>query len=270
MSKTHVTSEEAAAMGVSHEAYDQVTLIAGHLPTMEELSTLLAMWQSNGQQQSLYGWLCGQRHTVERDTYLYTGTDDTHRSIREPKVQECIDIAQKLCLVTPSDSTPHGGSIRQGELIYQVGGISTEFLDSDYGRKCLHISSVPRSCDDPDEEAAYHQMIVAALYDGGVVKSFRAIAEGGLFRTLVASVGTHIGFDLLTCREIRLDAFLFGEGSGRLIVSLKESEDDLFLSKMDEAHVDCCFLGRSTKGRVIVDGMDFGPIDRFILSAPPC
>ncbi len=72
-----------------------------------------------------------------------------------------------------------------------------------------------------------------------------------------------IGFDILTCREVRLDAFLFGEKKGRHIVSLEESNDDTFLEKLDKAGIDCCFLGRTTKGRVVVDGMDFGDRNEF-------
>jgi hypothetical protein len=72
------------------------------------------------------------------------------------------------------------------------------------------------------------------------------------------------GFDILTCREIRLDSFLFGEDPGRFVVSLPESQDDFFLLKMDEARINCCFLGHVTKGRVLVDDMDFGDIKSYL------
>ena len=85
-----VNAETAESMGVSREAYDQVTEVVGHLPNMAELSTLLAMWQSNGCQQSLYGWLKGQRHIAKRDAYIYTGEDDTYNSINEPHAKECV------------------------------------------------------------------------------------------------------------------------------------------------------------------------------------
>lgn len=254
MEEPFMPAEEAAAMGVSHEAYDQITAIVGHLPTMGELSTLLAMWQSNGQQQSLYGWLRGQHHLVERESYLYDGSDTTHRNIREPRVQECIEIARTLCQTEISTDFV----LNRSELIYLVGNISTDFLDSEYGRRYLHISTEPRS---PEEawDTGYTELILSALHSHGIIHRHTAVGNGGLFRTLAAGSTETVGFDILTCREIRLDAFLFGEESGRSIATLDEESDDTFLTRLDEARLNCCFLGRTTKGRVLVDGMDFGP-----------
>ena len=63
---------------------------------------------------------------------------------------------------------------------------------------------------------------------------------------------------------MRLDAFLFGEEQGRYLVAVNEEHDDQFLLKMDEARLNCCFLGRTTKNRILVDGYDFGPTSQFI------
>lgn len=240
-------------MGVSREAYDQVIAVVGHLPTMSELSTLLAMWQSNGQQQSLYGWLHGQHHTVERNSYLYDSSDDIHLRIHEPRVQECIDIAHTLC----KTATEIDFSLERSELIYLVGNVSTEFLDSEYGRRCLHISTTPRDTNGTDDDA-YTELILSALHSHGIIHRHAAVRTGGLFRTLAAGCSPSVGFDILTCREIRLDAFLFGEEPGRRVATLDEADDDTFLARLDEARLNCCFLGRTTKGRVLVDGMDFG------------
>jgi hypothetical protein len=32
---------------------------------------------------------------------------------------------------------------------------------------------------------------------------------------------------------------------------------------MDEARLNCCFLGRTTKNRVMVDGFDFGLVSQY-------
>ena len=60
MSEPVIDFEQVEAMGISRQAYDEVLDILGHQPSIDELSTLLAMWESNGKQQSLYGWLRGQ------------------------------------------------------------------------------------------------------------------------------------------------------------------------------------------------------------------
>lgn len=253
MNNSFIPAEEAAELGVSREAYDELVSVVGHLPTMAELSTLLAMWQSNGRQQSLYGWLCGQRHTMVRNTYLYDGDDESHRKIREPRVQECIAVAHELCQTKITTDF----SLGNNELVYMVGCVSTAFLDSEYARQYLHIYSSPHD-GIKDDNAEYIGLILSVLCNNSVVQHYAPVGNGGLFRTLAQGCRHGVGFDILTCREVRIDAFLFGEEPGRFVASLTEANDDTFLSRLEEARINCCFLGRTTKGRVLVDGMDFG------------
>lgn len=268
-----VSPEIMEAMGISQPAYEEVMGIIGRMPTVQELSTLLAMWEANGRQQSLYGWLKGQHHVVEKHEYLYTGTDTTHKDIREPRVKDCIalahevlqnlgsaQLAQSTQLAQSADQVPAPAFFSRSELLYMVGNVSTQFLDSEYARRCLHIVADPVKMTTVEEDIEYLQLILGSLLDAEVITSLRPVGQGGLFATLVVGSGGRVGFDILTCREIRLDAFLFGEEDGRFIVSLPERNDDFFLIKMDEARINCCFLGHVTKGRVLVDDMDYGDI----------
>ena len=268
-----LTPEIVEAMGISQPAFEEVQCIVGRMPTVQELSTLLAMWEANGKQQSLYGWLKGQHHIVERHEYLYSGTDSAHKDIREPRVKDCIALAHELAKeqdIWP-DAT-QGKGFSRGENLYMVGNVSTEFLDSEYARKCLHIVSEPIKMSSTDEEIEYIGLILNSLLSADTITSLRPIGRGGLFMTLVACCRQRptgekhptVGFDILTCREIRLDAFLFGEEPGRFVVSLPESQDDFFLLKLGEARVNCCFLGHATKGRVLVDDMDYGDVKEYI------
>ena len=50
MSEPTIDFEQVEAMGISRQAYDEVLDIIGRQPTIDELSTLLAMWESNGKQ----------------------------------------------------------------------------------------------------------------------------------------------------------------------------------------------------------------------------
>ena len=268
-----LTPEIVEAMGISQPAFEEVQCIVGRMPTVQELSTLLAMWEANGKQQSLYGWLKGQHHIVERHEYLYSGTDSAHKDIREPRVKDCIALAHELAKeqdICP-DAT-QGNGFSRGENLYMVGNVSTEFLDSEYARKCLHIVSEPIKMSSTDEEIEYIGLILNSLLSADTITTLRPIGRGGLFMTLVACCRQRptsekrptVGFDILTCREIRLDAFLFGEEPGRFVVSLPESQDDFFLLKLGEARVNCCFLGHATKGRVLVDDMDYGDVKEYI------
>lgn len=260
MSEPVIDFEQVEALGISRQAYDEVLDILGHQPSIDELSTLLAMWESNGKQQSLYGWLRGQHHVVERNDYLYSGSAD-HRAIREPRVRECQEIALELCRATPFP--PASASFATGLLLYMVGNVSTEFADSEYARRCLHLVDAPMAAAGHDDDCQYIELILSALAASGMLEARAPVAGGGLFCSLLRFLQP-LGFDILAPREVRLDAFLFGEEPGRSLVALPESQDDTFLLKMDEARLNCCFLGRTTKNRILVDGFDFGPVGHYL------
>ena len=255
-----VDFETAEAMGISRQAFDEVLDIIGRQPTIDELSTLLAMWESNGKQQSLYGWLRGQHHVVERNDYLYEGQAD-HKAIREPKVRECVELAHSLCenyqlsIINFQFST--------GLLLYMVGNVSGEFAGSEYARRCLHLVDEPMATGGHEEDCQYIEMILEALTGSEMVLAQAPVGQGGLFCSLLRFTAP-LGYDVLVPREVRLDAFLFGEEQGRYLVALKEEQDDAFLLKMDDARLNCCFLGRTTKNRVVVDGYDFGPATDYL------
>ena len=107
------------------------------------------------------------------------------------------------------------------------------------------------------------EQMVQGIQDNNLLLGTLPIAEGGLFCSLLR-FSAPLGYDILTPREVRLDAFLFGEEVGRYLVALPEEQDDAFLLKMDEARLNCCFLGRTTKNRLLVDGFDFGPVSDYI------
>lgn len=261
MSEPTIDFEQVEAMGISRQAYDEVLDIIGRQPTIDELSTLLAMWESNGKQQSLYGWLRGQHHMVERNDYLYSGTAD-HRAIREPKVKECLEIAKAISSSNSSLSRK-SSLFSTGLLLYMVGNVSAEFADSEYARRCLHLVEQPMAAEGHEEDCQYIEMILSALMANGMVLEQLPVGQGGLFCSLLRFTAP-LGYDILVPREVRLDAFLFGEEPGRYVVALPESHDDAFLLKMDDARLNCCFLGRTTKNRVVVDGFDFGLVSQYV------
>lgn len=265
-----ISKELAESMGVSNACYDEISAILGHLPSVEDLSTLLAMWDSNGRQQGLFTWLRGIPHAAEFNEYIYDGQREAVENIKEPRIKECYNIAHSLY----ARQSASGGEIissntpfeTTGESIFMVGKVSSQFLNSDYARRYLHMASNPIDMGSEEENTNYIRMILESLLDNNILHTCDVIVEGGLFLTLLASgLPNGYGFDILCAREIRLDAFLFGEESGRFVVSLAERDDDFFLMKMDEAQINCCFLGRTTSGRILIDGYDFGNINTFDL-----
>lgn len=262
MEDNEIISEEVLeGMGISQPAYEEIQAIVGRLPSIDELSTLMAMWQTSGNQQGLLSWLKGQVHTIERHDYIENEAEPQSREIREPRVKECLAIAHSLFpdSLTPTPLSDNAVFHNRGDAVYMVGDVSELFVNSDYGRNYLHLVERPVMMTDDEEQKQYLTMILDALLATESIFSLVEIGSGGLFGTLLRCCAPKkMGFDILCCREIRLDAFLFGEQGVRYIVSMDEPKENFFLLKLQEARVNCCFLGRTTKGRIVIDGMDFG------------
>ncbi len=260
-----MTAEVLDAMGISRPVIDEVIAIIGRMPTTDELSTLMAMWESNGRQQSLLQWLKGQPHdAAPRHDYLYAADDDEHKAIHEPKIRECMEIAQQIC---HHEATPAAqGVITHGQLIYLIGSVPTQFLDSDYARQYLHIVDNPAVADNSQEAEEYTSMILDAMTANDILSHHTHVGVGGLFMALATMCGrASCGFDILTCREVRLDAFLFGEEKARYITTIDESQEDNMIEKLKEARINCCFLGRVTRRRIVIDGYDFDDVDKYLI-----
>ncbi len=271
-----IDKEIIQSMGVNEAAYGEICAILGRNPTIDELSTLLAMWDTSGQRQGLYTWLKGQPHSTTSHDYLLDEHDKEYYNIHEPKVKECVEIAHRMSFAGAGTAPdfllqqelpflPLTSIGSRGNAIYMVGNISTSLAHSSYARQQLHMVDDPIQFDNIDDTVAYLTMILSALQDNKALDSYGEVGRGGIFGTLVAAAQPQqLGFDILSYREARLDAFLFGEERGRCLATLPQENEDFFLQKMDEARLNCCMLGKVTRGRVLVDDMDFGPISDFV------
>ena len=67
-----------------------------------------------------------------------------------------------------------------------------------------------------------------------------------------------LGFDIVSDADIRLDAFLFGEGQGRVVVSVTEEQEEAFVEYMVATGVNMTLLGHVTKGKLQIDEQHFG------------
>ena len=113
-----------------------------------------------------------------------------------------------------------------------------------------------------DEDCQYIELILDALHSGGILSAPPSAGGGGLFCSLLRFTAP-LGYDILAPREVRLDAFLFGEEPGRYLTAVDEARTTPSSSNWTEARLNCCFLGRTTKNRILVDGFDFGPVAEY-------
>ena len=103
------------------------------------------------------------------------------------------------------------------------------------------------------------QQAVKGLIAEGLVNAVHDVADGGLYVTLVEmSMPRELGFDIVSDADIRLDAFLFGEGQGRVVVSVTEEQEEAFVEYMVASGVNMTLLGHVTKGKLQIDEQHFG------------
>ena len=147
----------------------------------------------------------------------------------------------------------------EGDVIFLIGKSTNDIASSEYLHKLHGVEYSPAPHFDLDEEFALQQKI-AELISKKIISSAHDVSEGGLFTTLLESSFTNnLGFDVVANdSNIRKDAYWFGEGQSRVVVSVKPDKVALLqneLGKMPHAE-----LGIVTNGAIEVDGMNWGII----------
>jgi phosphoribosylformylglycinamidine synthase len=149
----------------------------------------------------------------------------------------------------------------KGDLIYLVGNYSDDMGSSEYlsSIQGVKLSPVPRF--DLDEEFNM-QETVKTLIAQELINAAHDISDGGLFVSLVEmGFPRGLGFDIETDMDIRADAFLFGEGQGRVVVTLPEEKRNAFSEFKKSCDTPIILLGHVTKGKMQIDLQAFGFID---------
>jgi phosphoribosylformylglycinamidine synthase subunit PurL len=155
------------------------------------------------------------------------------------------------------------GFQNKGELIYLIGEVTNDLAQSQYLVSHHGITASPAPHFDLDKEYAMQQK-VRELIQAGALRSAHDVSEGGLFITLLEkSMPMGLGFDIETDLDIRPDAFLFGEGQGRVVVSLDMDQEEKFLAIMKQSEVPYLLLGHVTKGKLDIDGESFGFVHEY-------
>lgn len=151
----------------------------------------------------------------------------------------------------------------KGDLIFLLGESRNDISSSEYLANFHKVKASPAPYFNLDEEFEL-QAVVRDLIKQGLIESAHDCADGGLFHTLLEkSMPTGLGFDIESDGDIRLDAFLFGESQGRVVVSVVEAFRDAFVEFMSVSEVPFTLLGHVTKGRLAVDGVEYGMVEEY-------
>lgn len=145
-----------------------------------------------------------------------------------------------------------------GDSVFLIGKSTDDIASSEYLYSFHNIKNSPAPYFNLDEEYDMQQVIIQ-LIEKGLIASAHDVSDGGLFITLLEStMPRNLGFDISTDEDIRKDAFLFGEGQGRAVVSVSEENIDAFVDFIAATGIDFINLGTVTQGEMLIDGEDFG------------
>lgn len=115
-----------------------------------------------------------------------------------------------------------------GDLIYVLGVNRNDINCSEYLHHLQGVTHSPAPYFDLEEEALLQQTVLRLIGEK-VIHSAHDISEGGLFTCVLESaMSSHFGFEITTDDSIRKDAFLFGEGQSRVIVSVNRDLAGVF------------------------------------------
>lgn len=144
-----------------------------------------------------------------------------------------------------------------GDIIYVIGTNRNDMNCSEYLHQICGVTHSPAPHFDLEEEALVQQT-VAKLISAKLIQSAHDIAEGGLFTCVLESAfNKNLGFNIATDPAIRKDAFLFGEGQSRVVVSVNPLVHALFEAEMQG--LPFSKLGTVVAdGKIDVDGEDWG------------
>ncbi len=147
---------------------------------------------------------------------------------------------------------------QKGDLIFVVGDSYDDISSSEYLASYHKVKASPAPYFDLEKEYMV-QHTIKGLIQNELINAAHDVSDGGLFITLAEmAMPRELGFDIVTDAEIREDAFLFGEGQGRVLVTVSEDTEEEFIEFMMESNVNFTLLGHVTKGKLMVDDEHFG------------
>jgi phosphoribosylformylglycinamidine synthase II len=148
---------------------------------------------------------------------------------------------------------------QEGDVIYLLGESHNDINCSEYLHRICAVPYSPSPHFELEEEYLLQEKL-AEIIAKGLVHSAHDVSEGGLFVNLCESgFNRELGFSVQTSGGIRKDAFLFGEGQSRVILSVPITNVKAFESIVKDFPFEK--IGVVTTGELMVDGDFWGTMD---------
>lgn len=166
--------------------------------------------------------------------------------------------------ILPDKDLQTGIAFRQeGDLVFLVGSSRNDINCSEYLYSYHKVKLSPPPYFDLEEEYLVHQA-VKELIRAGLLQSAHDVADGGLFVTLFEkAVAGNLGCAIDCDHEVRKDAFLFGEAQGRVVVSVRASDQGAFAEMLSQTDVEFSLLGEVGGQEILIDGESFGSLEQL-------
>jgi phosphoribosylformylglycinamidine synthase subunit PurL len=149
----------------------------------------------------------------------------------------------------------------EGDLILLLGEMTPCLQSSLYLEVLGHGKSSPPPYYDRNKEKVLHKSLLGAIRKGWI-KSAHDVSEGGLFTAVLEALSEKgWGCEMYGADALRADAFWFGEGQGRVVISLKPTLESQVVSWFTQQQVPVYFLGKVKGHAIKIDGKDWGKIE---------
>jgi len=149
-----------------------------------------------------------------------------------------------------------------GDLIFLIGQSRNDIGSSEYLHKLKGVEFSPAPFFDLDHEFQLQER-VALLISEKAVESVHDLSEGGLITALFESAfNRSLGFEVAQQqKDIRRDAYWFGESQSRVLVTIKSANADLFKKIMQD--FPCEQIGVVSAGVITVDQENWGSVESW-------
>jgi phosphoribosylformylglycinamidine synthase II len=152
---------------------------------------------------------------------------------------------------------------KEGDCVYLIGECKNDISSSEYLYSFQKISNTPAPDFNLEEEFSVQNAVKKIISDK-LVDSAHDCSDGGLFVALAeCGFKNNLGFDISTDRNIRKDAYLFGENQSRVVVSLKKENEIVLVNTLKDMNVKFSKLGFVRGKEVRIDGEVFGTISEY-------
>jgi len=151
----------------------------------------------------------------------------------------------------------------EGDLIYLLGENQNDIASSQYLAKYCNENFSPAPFFDLEKEFDLQQ-VTYKLITNKLIQSCHDTSEGGLFIALFESaMHRNLGFEVVSDKDIRTDAYWFGEAQSRIVVSVKSSEKQNFESFMNQSSSNFALIGTVKGTGMMLDSNSIGSVTEY-------